>query len=300
MTLLFLLLGFLTKVSFIIAAGAIVLEFLYSRRQQIIADKKVLIKYVSRIVIFLAFFVALLATLHFVYPFDLSSASKYWRHFFVLSGRNYLQVTIQFLKALFYISPLFLVSLLFISKKNFEKLRLFLVFLVLGLFFYLVLFDFSSGALDRYMQFIIVPLSIILGVTVADIFGSEGTYNKKIYILTGCLIAGGIFLVQFLHQFVPALYPKTAWFSRVVGLKWNFLFPFTGGSGPAGFYVSWLFISLVWMATIALAIVAFVKPRLLKPVWVVILILGFLYGGVFTEEYLFGRINRTYWKHCHS
>jgi hypothetical protein len=90
---------------------------------------------------------------------------------------------------------------------------------------------------------------------------------------------------------VPPHYPKTAWLERVVGLKWNFLFPFTGGSGPTGFYVSFLFIALVWICSIIFMFTYLKSKESKKKALFSILILGFLYNGVFVEEYLFGKIN---------
>ncbi|MBI2063499.1 MAG: glycosyltransferase family 39 protein [Candidatus Yanofskybacteria bacterium] len=284
------LLGFLTKASFIITAGAIVFELLYSKSRSV--SRQQLVKTALIAVVALASLVLLmLGILYFLPILNISKTLARWKHFLVFSDRNYLQISIQFLKALLYASPLFLVPLLFVNRKNFEKLRLFIIFLVLGLIFYLVLFDFSSGALDRYLQFIVVPLSIIGGVVAADIFSSDPIrVGRKVFVLSG-LAAMGIFLTQFLPHFVPSLYPKTEWFSRVLNLKWNFLFPFTGGSGPMGFYVSWLFMAFIWLMTAVLAVLALKKINLRKHLWVAILILGFLYNGVFIEEYLFGKIN---------
>ncbi|MDO8669052.1 MAG: glycosyltransferase family 39 protein, partial [Candidatus Buchananbacteria bacterium] len=285
-----LLLGFLIKVSFIIAVGAIILELLCYKSESL--SFKGFIKTASvTIGILVLFATFVFGILYFLPNFNISQKLNYWRHFIIFADRNYLQISIQFFKALFYASPLLLAPLFFINRTNFKKIRLFIIFLVLGLIFYLVLFDFSSGALDRYLQFMVVPLSIIGGVMVADIFGSDPIrVSRKIFVLSG-LVAVGIFLTQFLPHFVPALYPKAEWFGRVLNLKWNFLFPFTGGSGPMGFYVSWLFMALTWLATIILVIFAFIKIRWRRSTWIVILILGLLYNGVFIEEYLFGKIN---------
>lgn len=284
------LLGFLTKASFIIAACAIVFEFFYSKYKSMSWQK--LIKTASIAVVILVSLVILVLSVLYILPgLNISKALAYWKHFIVFSGRNYLQISIQFLKALLYASPLLLASLLFLNRNLARKLRLFIIFLVLGLFFYLILFDFSSGALDRYFQFIIVPLSVIAGVVISNILEHQSVYNKRRAVLLGCAIGLALFLVQFLPHSVPALYPKTEWFSRVLNLKWNFMFPFIGGSGPMGFYVSWLFMALIWLTTAILVILAFLKIEWRRRVLVIILILGFVYNGIFIEEYLFGKIN---------
>lgn len=283
-------LGSLTKVSFVIAFGAIALDFLYSQRHSLSRQK------LFRVILivfglFALLFLLILGIMYVLPDANISRPLSYWKHFVIFSGRNYFQISIQFFKALLYSSSLLLAPLLFLTKDLAKKLRLFIIFLILGLIFYLILFDFSSGALDRYFQFMIVPLSIISGVVVGNIFESRSVYNKQKAIVLGCTIGLALFFLQFLPHFVPALYPKTEWFSRISSLKWNFLFPFIGGSGPMGFYVSWLFMALTWLVTIILAILVFIKINWQKPFWIIILILGFLYNGIFVEEYLFGKIN---------
>jgi len=287
--------GFLVKVSFIIAFIAIILDFLYSRAY--ILSRSQLLKTIF--VIFGLLVVALLIVLASLLLLSnsnsisesLSSPVSYWKHFFVLSGRNYLQITVQAFKALIYASPLFVLPLLFLTRDLARKLRLFLLYISLGLIFYLVLFDFSSGALDRYLQFVIVPMSLIAGVVMKNIFHHPGTQNGRKFLLASFIIMTALFLAQFLSHSVPALYPKAEWFNDVITLRWNFLLPFTGGSGPMGFYVSWLFIGLTWLLTIVLAFAALIKVRYRRIIWVMILMIGFLYNGIFIEEYTFGKIN---------
>ncbi len=282
--------GFLTKASFAIAFGALALDFLYSRKH--LLTRQNLLKVVLITVgLFGLFFLATLGVMSILPNANVSRPLTYWKHFAVFSNRNYLQISIQFLKALLYSSPLLLAPLLFLTKESAKKLRLFVIFLILGLIFYLALFDFSSGALDRYFQFMIVPLSIIGGVLASNIFKPMEIRSKLKFISAGFALAVGVFLLQFLPHYVPALYPKTEWFNRALGLRWNFVFPFTGGSGPEGFYISWLFMALVWLATAILAVLGLIKTNWRKPVWTMILIVGFLYNAVFIEEYLFGRIN---------
>ncbi len=283
-------LGSLTKLSFVIAFGAIALDFLYSQKSLLSRQKLVEIALII-IGLFTLLFLLILGIMYLLPNANILKPLTYWKHFVIFSGRDYLQISNQFFKALLYSSPPLLAPPLFLTKDLAKKMRLFIIFLVLGLTFYLVIFDFSSGALDRYFQFMIVPLSIISGVIVSNILESRSVYSKKKAIVLGCAIGLALFSLQFLPHFVPALYPKAEWFSRILNLKWNFLFPFIGGSGPMGFYVSWLFMATVWLVTIIMAVLAFMKTNLRKGLWIIILILGFLYNGVFVEEYLFGKIN---------
>jgi len=283
-------LGFLVKLSFALAIGAIALDFLYEKKD--FFRKKIFWKYLGWLAGLSILLMVLLIGINQLFPyFDFAKSFSYWKHFFVLSGRNYLQVAIEFLKAIFYTSPILVLPAFFLKKETANKLRIFFFFLALGLIFYLVLFDFSSGALDRYFQFLIVPLAIISGVAVAEVFSSGESWPLFKYVVLGLFLSFLSFLTQYLPHFVPPLYPKAEWFSRALHFKWNFLFPFMGGSGPVGFYVSWLFISFGWLAAIGLVILAFFKKNWRKPLLVLILSVGFIYNVVFVEEYLFGRVN---------
>jgi hypothetical protein len=209
-------------------------------------------------------------------------------------GRDFLQTGIQFVKALFYLSPALVLGGLLSLYPYRRDLKLFHIFIGLGLVFYLVLFDFSSGALDRYFQFMIVPLCIILGALVAEVLDHESKImnyakNKKFLLLL--ILSFMIFLTQFLPQYVPPLYPKTEWLSRILSLKWDFLYPFFGGSGPLGFYVSFLFIALSFALSVILAALAFLKKEMRPWALTLLLTIGLVYSLVFAEEYLFGKVN---------
>jgi hypothetical protein len=284
--------GFFIKISFIIGIGAIILDFLYSKKDLLAIDKKILLKYLAWIGGFLVSLFLLLLGAHFIFPFfRLGESFRYWEHFIVFSGRNYLQISIQFLKALLYLSPIFIASLFFVPKNIYSKLRVFLIFISLGLLFYLVMFDFSDGSLDRYLQFLIVPLSVVVGVVSAKIFDPEnGSVSRKL-VLGGVVFSVLLFLLQFLPHSIFPLQPKSEWFSHFLSFKWNFLFPFFGGSGPLPFYVSALFIALSWLGVMGLIFMVFLNKNIKKSAWMIILIIGMLYNFIFVEEYLFGSIN---------
>ncbi|MFA7309533.1 MAG: GtrA family protein [Candidatus Paceibacterota bacterium] len=282
-------LGFLVKLSFVIVVGAILLDYLYERRKDITAHE------IWRIGGLLALFIAIagisIAGASFVYPaFDtngmVSHALSYVRGF----HRNWAQVVFEGVKSFLYIGPLAFAWLPFASRENVERTRIFLIYLGLGFLFYFVLFDFSQGALDKYLMFTIVPLCAIAGVTLAGHLPrrSECTFG---YIVT--LIIGGFFILalNFLPHDVLSLYPKAQWATHVLSLHWNILIPFMGGSGPTGFYVSFLFIVASFIVSGGVAFLAFARPGLRSLAVGALLVLSFLYAGVFTEEFLFGRIN---------
>lgn len=289
-----LILGFLTKLNFIIAVGAIILDFLIEYRKKF-ANKKVLIKYGLFTMGFLSLLAMVLVNAKlFFQSYDLSMTIGHVKDFIKFSGRAYLQVLIQVAKAIMYSSPLLLVPLFFTAKNDLKRFRIFWVFLFLGTIFYLIIFDFSRSALDKYLAFMIVPLSIMAGTIVHNIL--SGDHNKSLIptgevVFFGVVFAVIIFSLQFLPHFTPPLYPKEEWLGRIIKLKWNFVFPFTGGSGPLGFYVSWLFIVLSWIVSIALAVWALEKRSWQKFAMLAIFIIGMFYNAAFVEEYLFGKIN---------
>ena len=271
--------GFLVKTSFIIAIGAFTLDFAIEKG--IFSNRRRFFKYLLYCIGLFVLLVLTLLASKLIFPsFNLQSSISYWEHFAKFSDRGWLQTFIQFAKSILYTSPLLIVPAFLINKEIWQKTRPFFLFIILGLLFYLFTFDFSTGALDRYFQFLIIPLCIISAAVFAGTppLRKERGWGEVVLVLISILI----FSIQFFTHFVPPLYPKAEWLSRVIQLKWNFLFPFTGGSGPTGFYVSFLFIAIIWLCCLV-----FLKKRALLP----ILILGILYNGVFIEEHLFGKIN---------
>jgi hypothetical protein len=282
--------GFLIKVITALPILALAIDFglekdLFSNK------KKILVSLLYGLVGAIGL-VLILVLAKFVFPFfNLGAALKYWEHFINFGQRAWFQIFIQFAKSILFSSPLLIVPVYFIDKEIFKKVRPLIIFIFLELFVYLIVFDFSAGALDRYFQFLIVPLCII----VASIYAKYFTFNrkdirKKEVILIS--IAGvGIFLIQFINHFVPSLYPKSAWVSRVLSLKWNFLYVFSGGSGPFPFYVSFAFIAGCWILSVILVALCIRKGNFKSTALLGILVIGVLYNMVFMEEYLFGKIN---------
>jgi 4-amino-4-deoxy-L-arabinose transferase-like glycosyltransferase len=285
--------GFLTKVVFVLPIAAIALD--YAIERGVFRDKRKLIKYAG-LSILLAFALVLILVLSkYIFPFfNLSYSLKYWEHFAVFSGRGWMQTFIQFAKAIMYASPLLILPVLFVRKEIFNKARPLFFFVMMGSIFYLFVFDFSLGALDRYFQFLVVPLSIISSAVLARYIWSDSSVEQKVClpdIIAVSVISFGIFAMQFFQQAVPPLHPKTEWLSRLASFKWNFLFPFTGGSGPIPFYVSFQFIALLWIVSIVFVVLALWNKDVVRRSIFAILMLGLVYNAVFAEEYLLGYIN---------
>jgi hypothetical protein len=284
--------GFFIKISALLPIFALFLDFLIEKG--IFSDKKKIAKYLGFGALGILVLAALLFISQFIFPFfKLQYSIGYWEHFWTSSSflnRGWMQTFIQFVKSILYTSPLLLLPAFFADREIWRKTRPFFFFVFVGVFFYLFAFDFSIGALDRYFQFLVVPLCVISGIVFAKFVNKEGEISKKDIILA-LIIAIAVFSLQFVGHFVPPLHPKAEWISRFVSLRWNFLYPFTGGSGPLGFYVSFLFVALIWILSLISIVMGFAKPHLRKVSVLVLLILGLVYNAVFAEEYLFGKIN---------
>ena len=288
--------GFLVKVSGILPIFAVFLDFLIEKG--VFSDKKRIVKYLGFGVLGATGLIAILFLAKYIFPFfNLEYSARYWEHFWNSSSfldRGWLQTFIQFAKSILYTSPLLLLPVFFVDKKIWRKIRPFFLSIFIGLFFYLFAFDFSIGALDRYFQFLIIPLCIISGAAFAKYMNYElrmANCAKKTEIIIFAIISVLIFSIQFFNHYTPPLYPKTEWISRIISLEWNFLYPFMGGSGPLPFYISFGFMALIWIYSLALVIPSFIKNNFKKQALIGVLILGIIYNAVFIEEYLFGKIN---------
>jgi hypothetical protein len=285
--------GFLIKVSAVLPIIAIFLDFLIENK--VFSNKKKILRYILYTGGGVLILVAILFLAKLVFPFfNLEYSMSYWKHFANSSSflnRGWFQTFIQFFKAVLYTSPLLLVPMFFIDREIFKKTRPFFLFFFIGLFFYLFVFDFSIGALDRYFQFMVIPLCIISGAIFSQVFENQSGKIKKVHIISLILAVLLLFCVQFFPHFVPALHPKSEWLGRAFSLRWNFLYPFSGGSGPLGFYMSFLFMALSWILTVLLVFIVFFKSHFRNIALVLIFSIGFAYNLAFSEEYLFGKIN---------
>lgn len=282
------ILGFFVKVSFIIAIGSIFADFIWLYRKSV--TKRTII--ITTAVLFgsAVFLVSLLYVATFIFPFfDLSASVKYWEHFFV-GNRGWFQTLIQCIKAVLYTSPFLLLVPMMGKKEWFYKVKSLIFFLFFSFIFYVVIFDFSLGALDRYLQLLVFPLTVLSSVVVVRIY-ERRDHRSKEFLYLGIITSLLLVMAQSLSHYVPPLHPKSDWINRILHLKWNFLYPFSGGSGPLGFYVSFLFIALAWVATLFPVCLALYKPAYKKAVLFFIIPFGIVYNGIFLEEYLFGTWN---------
>lgn len=285
------ILGLLVKISSALGIIAIVLDFIIKERHKI--TKKYLVNFLMIFGGFVLVLAGLLFVSRFVFEgFSMDKAFAYWDTF-VRSfwDRNFFQTGIQFVKAILYTSPFFIFIGLSSIYPYRKELSLHHIFIAIGLVFYLFAFDFSIGALDRYFAFWVIPLSVIAGVVASGVVREIGSI-KKPYILFMTLLLFVVSLVQKLPQAVPPLHPKAEWIDRILSFKWNFLYPFSGGSGPSGFYISFMFIGLCWIVGFFLFVWYTRSRESLKPtLFAMFVLLGFVYNSAFIEEYLLGSNN---------
>ncbi|MBI5458038.1 glycosyltransferase [Candidatus Kaiserbacteria bacterium] len=282
--------GFLTKLSFVLVLGALALDYLFEVRHRL--TRRLLIRAVFAALVCGVAAAVALASAHFFLPsFDVSQTILHALSYVRFEGRGYLQILIQAVKAVFYLSPLLLLPLVFLTKDTFTKNRIFFVYLGLGAFFYFVLFDFSQGALDKYLMYTIVPLAAIMGTIFTDAMRGLTVRALAAGSILGAMCATLLVALNFLSPSVMPLYPKTEWLSAIAAGNWNILMPFTGGDGPIGFYVSFLVIAAGFGISAALAALALFVPKARGALLVALIVVGVAFNGIFIEEYIWGRIN---------
>jgi 4-amino-4-deoxy-L-arabinose transferase-like glycosyltransferase len=291
-----LLVGFLIKLNFILVIGALFLDYVWKERKQITV-KKVLI-WICAGIGFVGVYIGLLFVIRGIYPaFDMGSMFGHANQFAEGVGRNWIQIAVQGLKSVFYLSPLLIFPLFFGTKEIFRKTRVFWLCLIVGCIFYFILFDFSRGALDKYLMFAIAPFAVMGGLILSHIF-AEGQqtewFKGKVKggaVFFGIVLVVALVAINFLPHEVLPLYPKSLWFSRVLHGEWMMLNPFNGGSGPLGFYISFLFIALSFIISLGLTVIGIFKRQWRQLSMVGLIIVSVIYNVVFIEELMFGRIN---------
>src|SRR3989344_827498 len=290
------LFGFLFKLSFILVVGALVIDYFWHERMKLSLRRRegwiYLAKMMSTVAGFTIFYVLILLLIQKIYPqfsieLMLGHAGQHGEE-----SKNWIQIPVQAIKSIFYLSPLLIVPLLWLNKESWIKMRVFALYLIVGFIFYFIVFDFSRAALDKYLMFVIVPLSALAGAALANILHSRIDWkNDWKAIVIAAVGSVALLLVNFLPHEVLPLYPKTLWFSKFLTGDWIMLNPFHGGSGPLGFYVSFLFIALTFIISFLAVAVSLWKKTWRKGAAIVVVSVGILYNGIFIEELLFGTMN---------
>lgn len=280
--------GFFTKLSFLLFIGALV----FDRGLKFYNQKENFKQIFRQLWPWVAGFLAIGVLFYYFYASNFGRIIEYARHFNSLnfSSRAYFDLVFKIFKSFVWLSPLLVLPVLygFFKKDLLRKYQIWFIYLFLNLIFYLVLFDFSTLTIERYFMFWIIP-SVIVGAEVIFNFFKNQAIRINLYIITAGLFVLISFLVLSLSPEVLPLNPKMAYMDRVKVLDFGFLIPFTGGSGPSGFYFSAWFILLNWLISAAsLFFVVFKKKK--EFFLVLFIVFGLGYNLIFSAEYLSGYI----------
>ncbi len=282
--------GFFTKLSYLLFVAAIIadqgLRFYYERGSGL---KNIF----NRLWPWIFGFLGVAALFYYFYVSNFERIITYAKNFNSLNftSRAYFDLLFKIFKSFVWWSPLLALPIIygFFKKELLRKYQFWFVYLLFNFIFYLVLFDFSTLTVERYFMFLIVP-SILIGAEA--IYGLSGgnSVPKKRYIFA---FAGFILLllgVLFLPHDVIPLNPKEAYVDRIKSLDFRFLIPFTGGSGPSGFYFSSLFIMLSWLISIIAFLYCCIAKKYREIALVIFVVIGLGYNILFSGEYLYGSL----------
>ena len=280
--------GFLTKLSFLLFVGAIIADQLigayYSKEK---AGLKIILQKAWP---WAAGFLAVSGVFYYFYVTRLGVVIEYAVHFQSLNfaSRAYFDLAFKLFKSVVWLSPLLVLPVVYalFQKELLKKYRFWFLYLFLNFVFYLVLFDFSTLTIERYFMFMIVPAVLISAELLSGLLEKRKPRNNFYITVAAIFILISYLILSLPHDIIP-LNPKEAYVDRIKTLDFSFLIPFTGGSGPSGFYFSALFILLGWLvAAVSLALVALKKQKELF--LTVFIVIGLGYNILFDGEYLFG------------
>src|SRR3989344_6308723 len=147
--------GFLTKLSFVIFVGALMVDYLltiYYLGQLNI--KKIATKSLK----FAGILALIVVAAYYFSPDRINTVIEYGRHFQSLNfaSRAYFELVFKILKSLVWLSPLLLLPVVagLFNREAVKKYRFWYIFLFFNLIFYLVIFDFAKLTVERYLMFL--------------------------------------------------------------------------------------------------------------------------------------------------
>lgn len=171
-----------------------------------------------------------------------------------------------------------------IFKKKTDKLNLVAIIYVVS--FYLFAIRESAPPIERYWMILLPSLAILSAQTTKEIIADK---KHIILAITSAIIALILLIIINLRESkIINFYPKTAYIEQVLLLKWNFLVPITGSSGPLGFYINAIAIILPFIAVFLLLIISAIARRetTTKIIWAILLGISISYSAFFAQEYL--------------
>lgn len=283
--------GFMSKESFVLFLMAIVIDYFLLFFEKNNKDLKATVRKITLWAIPTAI-MAILA--YYFVSWKSPYIVEYAEHFKILNfgSRAYLDLGFKILKSFSFISPLVLFSMLsgFIIPQIRNRYRVLFFYLVANFLFYTAVFDFTTLTIERYFSFLVAS-SVIIGAGVIYYFLSNAvsiSLKKITAIVLICFVA--TYFTLSLNYSVLPLNPKTAYMDSIKSFQFNFLIPFTGGSGPVGFYFPALFILWTWLAGAICLAGYYFWPKKSGVFLTAFLAIGVVYNGLFINEFLFGKL----------
>ncbi len=282
--------GLLTKLSFVLFIGALLVDYLIKLYEKY-GGKKVLYQLLRYSLILLFIFAGL-------YYFLLSRSAQvvaYATHFKSLNfgSRAYFDLGFKLLKSFVWLSPLLLLGAVFgFSVPELRKrYRFWFLYLLFNVFFYTVPFDFTTLTIERYFMFLIAPCAIIGGDVLYLLLQNLRGFKRKDMVMMFFIFTVLSFVILNSYHVTIPLNPKTAYVEHLKSFNLNFLIPFTGGSGPIGFYFSAQFIFWTWLVSAVSFLVYYFIPRKKVLAAAILVVIAVGYNSLFISEFLFGTIN---------
>lgn len=277
--------GFLAKESFVLFVGALAAEYLWGvyEKGEFKANIKKFSYLFGGLVLSVGAFYIFYGSSH---PWFVEYTLNHLKTVQNFGSRSYFDLFLRLFKFLIWLSPFLTLPVIYglFKKEIFGKYRIWYIYIFFNVLFYLVIFNFSTLPIERYLMSIIIP-AIFISSDIIYSFIKNLKINKK-YLLLG--ITGFVLLTiiaALISNEVIPLNPKEAYVDKLKSLDFNFLIPLTGGSGPIGFYVSAQFILWMWVIC---AIGLFFNRK----DWAVFLFLifGLGYNILLSNEFLFGSL----------
>ena len=278
--------GLLTKLSYILFAGALAVEYLL-----ILYDKGKFKCEIKRAGLILAISGIFIVGLYILYGKVDPGFAGYFTNFkmFNFASRAYFDLFLRLFKFFIWFSPLLFLPMAYglFKKDIFKKYRIWYIYAVFNFIFYLIIFDFARLPIERYFMFIIAP-AVLISADVIYSFISKFDKKYSLFSLVGFVLLL-VAVLSLSHEVIP-LNPKEAYVDKIKNLDFNFLIPMTGGSGPIGFYVSAQFVLWAWAISIAALLYSSVAKRYKEATVIIFIVFGVGYNILLSNEYLFGSL----------
>ena len=273
------ILGVLTKFSFILILVAHLLSSVHERKK---------VK-VNSSFIYLIISLVTILIIQFIQPLTASYSGGFIDS--IVSQRNTSQIIFLTAKSLLWLGPILFFIKFNPRKRNLSEVSSLFNFYIVTLFlFYFILFNFSDRAFDRYLLAFCLPV-IYLAVEKISKTLEIIDYKEIFFILIFLSLVVFLYTSRTNFEIIP-LHPKQEFISKILKLDFNFLIPFFTGSGPIGFYVPF---SLIFASfSITLVCIILYKSKVFASLAISsVLLLNLFFLIESTTGYFFGSASKV-------